>query len=123
MELQPHATLRQPSALGWPSRVVPFVRHDLPNNELLMRDRIELLRWTDAAHAGGWRRVALHHREAQDDPETVGDFVLVYGDDPAWAEWGVARSRGRYLVWRPASGRTIGEFATLLEALETIYAG
>jgi hypothetical protein len=123
MSIQRHATATQLPPSARQARVVPFIRRDLPDNELAMRDRIELLRWAEAAQEGGLRRYAVHHREEQDDPETVGDFVLIYREDADWAEWGVARSGRSYMVWRSANGRTTGLFDSLAEALQTIYPG
>lgn len=95
----------------------------LADNRLNMGDRIELLRWSEAARAVGVRRVALERPEAQDDPDTVGDFVLIYGEDPQWACWGIARQAGAYEVWHTVSGESSGRYPSLREALAVIHAG
>jgi hypothetical protein len=104
--------------------VVPFRRPSRcpqrTDNRLDLGDRIELLRWSQAATARGVRRVRLEQPDPEDDPATVGDFVLIYGEDENWARWGVARNAGAYELWWPSSGRTAGRFASLRDALTAI---
>jgi hypothetical protein len=101
--------------------IVAFPRPRGADNRLGVGDRIELLRWSDSARSAGVRRVALERPDPDDDPATVGDFVLIYGEDAQWARWGVARQAGAYEVWRPADGRSSGRFASLREALAAIH--
>lgn len=106
------------------SRVIAFrpraapVRPGLPPG-LTMSERIVALRWAEAAAARGVRRVQFHQPEPGDDPATSA-FLLVYRRDDLWASWGVARLRGGYEVWRPSTGRTVGRFADLADALDAI---
>lgn len=99
--------------------ILAFVRPPPNPAGLNVRERIAALRWADAARPYGVRAVRIHDPEPGDDPG-IGGFLLIYRDDPHWATWGIAAGGGRYEVWRPASGATVGRFATLTEALAVI---
>lgn len=99
--------------------IVPFVRRPAPQSGLGMRERIVAMRWADAARAHGVRAVRIHDPEPGDDPDQ-GSFLLIYCENALWARWGVSVSNGRFELWRPASGATVGQFATLDEALSVV---
>ncbi len=101
--------------------VVPFVRRSRPKPSLTVSERIQTLRWADAARAYGVREVRIHEPEPGDDP-MVGGFVLIYERSEIWAAWGVAARAGNYEVWRPGTGATVGWYGTLREALQAIQA-
>ena len=88
-------------------------------NRLSARDRIEALSWADTAQQFGYTRVVLDADPGHREPE-VGDFLLVYRGDADWASWGVGCDEDRFMLWRPATGATVGWFATLRASLETI---
>jgi len=107
---------------GEGAKVLPFVRRaPIVQAGLTVRERIAALQWADAARPYGVRAVHIHDPEPGDDPN-VGSFLLIYCDNALWARWGSSVGGGRFEVWRPASGATVGRFATLDEALETIQA-
>ena len=90
-------------------------------NRLTMRDRIEALRWAETARAFGYTRVVLDTSAAPREPD-LGDFLLVYRRDAHWAAWGVGCVEDGFMLWCPATGATIGRFATLRAALEELLA-
>lgn len=99
--------------------VLPFVRRLPVASGLSVRERITALNWAEAARPFGVRAVHIHDPEPGDDPD-VNSFLLIYCDDASWAKWGVAMRGGRYELWRPASGATIGWYPTLADALSMI---
>jgi hypothetical protein len=99
--------------------VVPFVPRRAHPLSLNVSERIDALRWADAARKQGVRELRIHEPEPGDDP-ALGGFVLIYEADDAWAAWGVAVRCGSFEVWRPATGATIGWYRTLREALGAI---
>jgi len=99
--------------------VVPFVGRRSHPLSFSVSDRIETLRWADAARPYGVDKVRIHEPEAGDEPG-VGGFVLIYKQTEIWANWGVAVRPGSFEVWRPASGDTVGWYRTLGEALQII---
>jgi len=101
--------------------VLPFVRRPPHPLCLTVSERIQTLRWADAARAYGVREVRIHEPEPGDDP-AIGGFVLVYEQADLWAAWGIAARPGSFEVWRPGSGATIGWYRTLREALHAIQA-
>jgi hypothetical protein len=90
-------------------------------NRFSMRDRIEALRWAEAARASGYARVVLDTCAEALEPE-LGDFLLVYRRNAAWASWGVGCVEDGFMLWTSATGATVGRFATLTAALEKILA-
>jgi hypothetical protein len=88
-------------------------------NRLSMRDRIEALRWADIARASGYTRVVLDTCAEATEPD-LGDFLLVYRRDAAWASWGVGCVEDGFMLWSPGTGATVGRFTTLAAALEKI---
>jgi len=90
-------------------------------NRLSARDRIEALSWADTVRQFGYTRVVLDTSAPDLDPD-LGDFLLVYRRDAPWASWGVGCVEDGFMLWRPASGATIGWFPTLRGALENILA-
>lgn len=99
--------------------VIPFVPRQPSRPGLNVSERIEALRWADAARAHGVRQVRIHEPEYGDDP-SIGPFVLVYEKHDVWAAWGIAVRPGSFEVWRPSSGATVGWYRTLPEALRAI---
>ena len=106
---------RDPVVIAFPPPARPV------GNRLSMRDRIEALRWADAARAFGYTRVVLESGAEPREPE-LGDFLLAYWRDASWATWGVGCVEDGFMLWRPATGATVGRFATLRAALEKILA-
>jgi hypothetical protein len=90
-------------------------------NRFSMRDRIEALRWAEAARASGYTRVVLDTCAEALEPD-LGDFMLVYRRDSNWASWGVGCVAEGFMLWSPATGVTVGGFSTLAAALEKILA-
>jgi hypothetical protein len=105
-------------ARGPAAVVIPLVPRRV-RSVLTVCERIELLRWTDAARAFGIRAARIHEPEQGDDP-ALGGFILFYTVDGVWAAWGVAPQAGRYEVWRPNTGITVGWFACFADALAAI---
>ena len=105
-----------------PGVIVAFPRDPNAANRFCLRDRAELLAWTEQARAFGICRVVLERADPQDAPGEVGDFALIYDESSEWARWAVAPEQGRYLAWSPNSGQTIGYFPNLGEALAAIHA-
>ena len=102
--------------------VIPFPPPSRPvGNRLSVRDRIEALRWADTAHRFGYTRVVLDTSAEQLEPE-LGDFLLAYRCNANWASWGVGCVDDGFMLWCPATGATVGQFATLRAALEKIQA-
>jgi hypothetical protein len=101
------------------AQVVAFRPRSVISPGMNMSERIDALRWADAASPYGVRRVQFHEMEPGDDPAT-SPFLLVYRGDEIWAAWGVARQRNEYEVWRPGTGRTIGCFPNIRSALAAI---
>jgi hypothetical protein len=99
--------------------VLPFAPRRTHPLSLNVTERIEALRWADAARAHGVRRLCIHEPEAGDDP-AVGSFVLIYREHDIWAAWGIAARPGSFEVWRPSSGATVGWYRTLRDALRAI---
>ena len=99
--------------------VIPFPVAELRQNRLTIRDRIEILAWTEGARGVGYDRVAIRERHPQDDPH-IGDFLSIYRTGEPWAAWGVARHGASVRVWRSATGADLGEFRTIGEALGAI---
>jgi hypothetical protein len=102
--------------------VIPFPAPSRPvGNRLSVRDRIEALRWAETARAAGYTRVVLDTSAEQLAPE-LGDFLLAYRGDANWASWGVGCVEDEFMLWRPATGATVGRFSTLRAALDKILA-
>jgi hypothetical protein len=99
--------------------VIPFVPRRTSTKSLNVSERIQALRWADAARPHGVREVRIHEPEPGDDP-AVGGFVLIYEEADIWAAWGVAVRSGNFEVWRPSNGTTMGCFGSLQEALHAI---
>jgi hypothetical protein len=99
--------------------VLPFVKRTSHPLSFNVSERIQTLRWADAARPHGVHKVRIHEPEPGDGPG-VGGFVLVYKQNDIWANWGVAVCPGSFEVWRPNSGATVGWYRTLGEALHTI---
>lgn len=124
--LKPVAALADPAAppgppgLPKPICVVAFARRAPERPLFSWRDRIALERWSGAAARLGITRVRLEV-PAPGDLSGVGDFLLIYAGGGEWARWGVgARDDGMVELWAMADGRTLGCFATLAEALDTL---
>lgn len=96
--------------------VIPFPAAELRQNRLTMRDRMEVLSWTEGARSFGYDRVVIRERHPQDDPH-IGDFLAIYRTGEAWAAWGVARQGASLRVWRCSTGADLGDFRTIQEAL------
>jgi hypothetical protein len=96
--------------------VLPFVMRQPHPLSFNVSERIQALRWADAARANGVRELRIHEPEVGEEP-SLGGFLLIYEDDDIWASWGVAVRPGSFEVWRPSTGTTIGWFPTLREAL------
>jgi hypothetical protein len=99
--------------------VVPFVPRRTQARRLNVMERIEAMRWADAARACGVRDLRIHDPEREDDP-ALGPFVLIYERHDVWAAWGIAVRPGSFEVWRPSTGTTVGWYRTLQEALLSI---
>jgi hypothetical protein len=84
------------------------------------RDRILLLGWSDAAATRGLRKVSLNVPEQGDDPDSGGDFLMVYAQDAQWARWGVAPTAAGYIVWDTATGADLACCASLSQALTVL---
>jgi len=69
--------------------ILPFVARPAHQLSLNVSERIQALRWADAARPYGVRELRIHEPEFGDDP-TLGSFVLVYEGDDIWAAWGIA---------------------------------
>jgi hypothetical protein len=108
-----------------PARDSVVVRFPAPArpvaNRLSMRDRIEALSWADDIRQFGYTRIVFDTSAQELDPE-LGDFLLVYRRDAKWATWGVGCVEDRFMLWRPATGATVGWFPTLRDALDNILA-
>ncbi len=85
-----------------------------------VRDRMLVLEWSEHAAVLGLRRIILHAPEQDDDPETIGEFLLIYPQREQWARWGVAPTPPGYLVWGTANGANLACCATLRQALSVI---
>lgn len=101
--------------------VVPFIPRQRPAPSLNVSERIQALRWADAAREHGVREVCIHEPEPGDDPAVSG-FMLIYEEADIWAAWGVAVRPIGFEVWRPSNGTTMGRYETLREALHAIKA-
>ena len=99
--------------------VIPFPTAEFRQNRLTIRDRIEVLAWTEGARGFGYDRVVIRERHPQDDPH-IGDFLSIYRAGEPWAAWGVARHGASVRVWRSATGADLGEFRSIGEALGAI---
>lgn len=99
--------------------ILPFSLAKRRAAGLGMSERMQAMRWADAARRHGVRSVQFHEPEPGDDP-MVGSFLLVYRHEEMWAAWGVARRTGGYEVWRPSTGTTVGLFDTMNNALAAI---
>ena len=99
--------------------VLPFVRRPAHPLCLNVAERIQALRWADAARAAGVREVRIHDPEEGEDP-ALGGFVLIYEAEDIWAAWGIAVRCGSFEVWQPSSGTTIGCYPTFPEALRAV---
>jgi hypothetical protein len=99
--------------------VLPFVPRRAHPLSLNVPERIEAMRWTDAARPFGVRELRIHEPEIGDEP-SLGGFVLIYENNDEWAGWGIAVRPGSFEVWRPSSGATVGWYRTLGEALRAI---
>ncbi|MBV9755852.1 MAG: hypothetical protein JO047_02245 [Alphaproteobacteria bacterium] len=95
--------------------VIPFPAM----TRLTMKDRIEVLKLSDAARANGYDRLLIRDRHPEDDPQ-LGDFLAIYRRGEPWASWGVQRRGPALHVWRCATGADLGEFRTVEEALDAI---
>jgi hypothetical protein len=100
-----------------PRLTVVSRREDPAANRLSLRDRAALLEWAGEARAFGVCRVSLEHPDPQDEEHDVGDFVLIYDGVSEWARWAVAREAGRYVLWSPSTGRSLGTYVSLTAAL------
>jgi hypothetical protein len=71
-----------------------------------------------AGHAGTWCRIVIYADPDEDDE--IGDFISIYRIGHHWAAWGAARRGRRILLWRADTGKDVGRFATMREALDLI---
>jgi hypothetical protein len=85
---------------------------------LTLRDRVEALRWAEAARAYGVSRAAIH---AGGDAQ-IGDFILIYVAAALWASWVIGCKPAGYCVWRAGSGADIGCYPTLAMAFAAVEA-
>jgi hypothetical protein len=103
--------------------VVPFRPRPVePGASLSLRDRMAVTLWREAATAAGYDRLVIHERSALDPPE-VECFLGVYRRGEAWARWGIARCGAQLTAWCSATGRDIGRFASMEDALRAVLAG
>ncbi len=107
---------------GRPTLTVVHRAVEPASNRFCLRDRVELLGWAARARVLGISRVSLEHPEPQDSRHEIGDFALIYNGDADWAAWGIGREHGRYLLWSPNTGQTVGHFPSLAAALSAILA-
>lgn len=89
---------------------------------LTPRDRMELTELHDAARLAGYDRMVIHDRDDGDAAE-VGNFLSVYKRGDAWSRWGFARRGGVIRAWCCLSGRDVGEFDSLREAVMSVLQG
>ncbi len=86
---------------------------------LTPRDRMELTELREAARSAGYDRMVIHDRDEGDDDE-VGNFLSVYKRGDAWSRWGFARRGESIRAWCCLTGRDIGEYGSLREALVAV---
>ena len=100
--------------------VIPFPVPTRPvGNRFSMRDRMAALRWADTAREAGYTRVVLDTSGEEFEPH-LGDFLLAYRRDAIWASWGVGCIDDGFMLWCPATGVTVGNYPTLIAALDKI---
>ena len=90
-----------------------------PGAGLSLRDRMEVARWQDSVHAAGYDRVVIHERSAFDPPE-MECFLGLYRRGEPWARWGIARCGARVTAWCSVTGRDVGWFASMADALAAV---
>ncbi len=93
-----------------------------PGASLSLRDRMAVALCQDAAQEAGYDRLVIHERSAFDPPE-VESFLGVYRRGEVWARWGIARCGAQLTAWSSATGRDIGRFASMEEALRAVLTG
>jgi hypothetical protein len=103
------------------AEIIPF-RKPAGGARLSMRDRMDVTYWQESARQFGYDRLVIHER-APCDPPDVDSFLSIYRRGEAWSRWGVARCGSTVLAWCSVSGADLGQFATVAEALGTLFAG
>ncbi len=102
------------------ANVIELFTQTQRHNGLTIQDRIHALRWGSAGAAQDNIRVAIHPREG-DAPEST-DFVSIYRGNQRFAAFNAARTGNAIDVWRSATGRVVGRFNTMHEALAAVTA-
>ncbi len=103
------------------AEIIPFHRAN-SGARLSMRDRMDVTYWQESARQFGYDRLVIHERTECDPPE-VGSVLSIYRSGEAWSRWGVARCGATVLAWCSVSGADLGQFATVAEALGTLFGG
>lgn len=95
------------------------VRGARTTSRFSMRDRIMALDWSDAVRPLGFTKLVFEDAGDFGDNET-GEFVLIYEKCASWASWGIGYGERGMTLWRSACGTTMGQYATLGEALSAL---
>lgn len=87
-----------------------------------VRDRMDISLWREHVRAQGCDRMVVHERTHTDPPE-IESFLSIYRAGQAWASWSLARSGSCVLAWCSVTGTDIGRFASVADALATLFPG
>ena len=85
-------------------------------DKLTMRDRMDIAQLREEASARGFERLVIHEPGIEDGPHASA-YLGIYPRGEAWARYGISRQGNVLTAWVCASGRDIGRFATMGEAL------
>jgi hypothetical protein len=116
---EPPRDARPPAYAPHEAQILMFPREPAPRNRLTMRDRMEVLRWTEQTARHGFTRIVFDTASECSGHEP-GDYLLVYERDALWASWGIGCADGRLTLWNAATGVTIGSYTTMAESLAAI---
>jgi hypothetical protein len=81
---------------------------------------MEIAAWQGRLQPFGCDRMVIHERGPCDPPD-LDSFLSIYRRGEAWARWGVARCGSSVLAWCSVSGRDVGRFASVGDALGALF--
>jgi len=102
--------------------VIAFAPRAAAGARLNMRDRMDVAQWRETAHRAGYDRLVIHEKTPFDPPE-LDSFLGIYRRGEAWSRWCVARCGASVTAWCSVSGRDIGRFGSVAEALTAVLGG
>ncbi|ABI61386.1 Hypothetical protein GbCGDNIH3_0488 [Granulibacter bethesdensis] len=115
----PHTDGAPMTTLQSGATIIPFPFRPGVVKRLMARSGFGEAYESDFAARWGFARVTVVDGEADTDP-----YIALYREGESWSAWGIAYVDQKYMPWHGATGRDLGEFNTLDDAMSavTMYA-